>query len=198
MPISHKRSLSRGACAAIIACGAASTAQAAVVSYQADLTGPAESPPNASPATGVSFVDIDPVAHTMRVRIDFMGLVAGNTAAHIHGPTAVAGAGTAAASTTVPTFVGFPTGATSGSFDATLDMTLASSYRAGFITASGGTTALAEAVLFQSIADGTAYVNVHSSIFPGGEIRGFLSLVPSPGAGALLGLAGLAAARRRR
>ncbi|MFN0012220.1 MAG: CHRD domain-containing protein [Phycisphaerales bacterium] len=198
MRVSHKRSLSRGACAAIIACAAASAAHAAVVSYQAVLSGPAESPPNASPATGFSIVDVDSIAHTMRVRVDFTGLLAGNTACHIHGPTAVAGEGTASVATTTPTFVGFPTGATSGTFDLTLDMTLASSYRAGFITANGGTTALAEAVLFQSMADGKAYVNVHSSVFPGGEIRGFLSLVPSPGTGAVLALSGLMAARRRR
>ncbi len=204
MPTSQKRSwLCRGGAAAFVCAvagvgGLAGLAPAAVVTYEAVLSGPAESPPNASPATGLAIVDVDAMAHTMRVRVDFSGLLAGTTVCHIHGPTALAGEGTASVATTTPSFVGFPVGVTSGSFDLTLDMTLASSYRAGFITANGGTTAGAEAALFNSIAAGTAYVNVHTTLFPGGEIRGFLTLVPTPGAGALLAMAGVCAARRRR
>jgi uncharacterized protein (TIGR03382 family) len=43
---------------------------------------------------------------------------------------------------------------------------------------------------------GNVYVNIHSQAFPGGEIRG--NLIPTPGAVALVGLAGLAMGRRRR
>lgn len=43
---------------------------------------------------------------------------------------------------------------------------------------------------------GLWYVNIHSAMFPGGEIRG--QVVPAPGALALLGLAGFAKRRRRR
>ena len=64
-------------------------------------------------------------------------------------------------------------------------MTLASSYRAGWITDSGGTTAQAEAELFSAITEGRAYFNIHSSIFSGGEIRGFLQIVPEPSSVAL-------------
>ena len=39
----------------------------------------------------------------------------------------------------------------------------------------GGTPEGAEAYLFQSIADGTAYLNIHTSMFLGGEIRGFFA-----------------------
>ncbi len=81
-------------------------------------------------------------------------------------------------------------------------MTLASSYRAAFITDAGGTTALAELALFTAIADGRAYLNIHSTTFPGGEIRGFLAPVevpePSTYAMLLLGLGLLGWGARRR
>jgi hypothetical protein len=63
----------------------------------------------------------------------------------------------------------------------TLDMTQTSSYNPAFVTANGGTAARAEAALFQAIADGKAYLNLHTSMFAAGEIRGFLVPVnPTP------------------
>lgn len=151
-------------------------ANAAVLTYTCLLDGPSESPPNASPGTGFGIVDYDNVAHTMRVRATFSGLTGTTTASHIHAPTAVALTGTAGVATTTPTFAGFPLGVTSGSYDNTLDLTLSSSYNPSYVTANGGTTASAEAALTGAIAAGRAYLNVHSSTFGGGEIRGFLIL----------------------
>jgi len=159
---------------AAIAVVTGSSAHAAVVSYSATLNGASESPPNGSAGIGAAQVDIDAVANTMRVRVTFGNLTGTSTASHIHAPTAVAGTGTAGVATTTPTFAAFPLGVTSGAYDMTLDMTQASSYNPVFVTANGGTTASAEVALFQSIADGTAYLNIHSTVFPGGEIRGFL------------------------
>jgi hypothetical protein len=186
--------------AAVAAVGfaGASAAHATVVSFTAPLSGPAESPPNASPGTGLSQVDFDTVAHTMHVHTSFSGLLGNTTASHIHSATAVPGAGTAIVATQLPSFTGFPLGVTSGTFDNTFDMTLASSYNPAFITAHGATPASAEAFLLQSCMDGTAYMNVHSTSFPGGEIRGFLQVVPAPGTAALLALGGVLATRRRR
>ena len=47
---------------------------------------------------------------------------------------------------------------------------------------------------------GNGYVNVHSSTFQPGELRGNIpaGFIPAPGAAALLGLGALAAGRRRR
>jgi hypothetical protein len=109
----------------------------------------------------------------MRAQVTFQGLLAPNTAAHIHAATAVPFEGNAGVATTTPTFTGFPSGVTSGSYDNTFDMTQASSYNPSFVTASGGMSN-AEAALATAMANGKAYLNIHSTLYPGGEIRGFL------------------------
>jgi hypothetical protein len=147
--------------------------------YWTSLSGPAEVPPNVSPGTGKGLVTIDAVANTMRVQATFSGLLAGVTASHIHAATAVAGSGTAGVATTTPTFTGFPSGVTAGTYDRTFDMTLASSYNPAYVTANGGTPATAWAALRTAIAAGRSYLNIHSTMFPGGEIRGFLNPCPT-------------------
>ncbi len=159
---------------AVVLMGAVPSAQAAVVSYSAVLDGPSEFPANASPGLGIAQVDIDAVAHTMHVHVVFSDLLGTTTASHIHAPTLVAGTGTAGVATTTPTFAGFPLGVTFGTYDNTLDMTLASSYNPTYVTNNGGTTASAEVALFSAIAAGKAYLNIHSTAYAGGEIRGFL------------------------
>jgi hypothetical protein len=188
---------------AVFAITSSSPVKAAPLTYQAILG------PEATGATGSGTAQavIDAMAHTMRVIVNFAGLSGNTTVAHIHGPTTTAFTGTAGVATPTPSFPGFPAGVTSGSYDQTFDMTLTSSYRAGFITANGNTTAGAEAALFSAIADGKAYLNVHSSAFTGGEIRGFFVLAPVPeidpatGGSALSLIAGVLAMieqRRRR
>lgn len=188
---------------AIVLLGAPSV-WAAPILFTATLSGPAEAPPNASPGTGTAMVTIDDVAHTMRVEVIFSGLLGTTTASHIHvinGPGDLDTTDTAGpVATTTPSFIGFPLGVTSGSMDQTYDMTMAGSYRSGFITDAGGTIPLAEAALFDAIIDGRAYLNIHSTVFPGGEIRGFLTPAPEPSLLVLLaaGGAGLVARRRTR
>lgn len=177
------------------------TVNATMFDYTAILDGPSEFPPNASPGTGFAQVNYDNVAHTLFVDVTFSGLVGTTTASHIHSATAVPGTGPAGVATTTPTFTGFPTGVTSGAYINTLDLTLATSWNPSYITANGGTTAGAEAALAAGLAAGEAYLNIHTTVFPGGEIRGFLELVPEPSSVGLLALGGGAlawGARRRK
>lgn len=176
------------------------TANAAVFDYSVTLNGPNEGGTNSSPGTGSASVQYDDFLHTLHLDLTFSGLQGTTTASHIHAPTAVAGTGTAGVATTTPYFAGFPIGVTSGSFVTTLDLTSASSYNASYVTANGGTPATAEAALALAMASDKAYLNIHSSVYGGGEIRGFLVAVPEPSGAALLGFGGviLAWAARRR
>ena len=182
--------------AALLTAGAA---QSSILVYNATLNGPNEG--NASPGVGFSIFTIDNVANTMHVEAWFSGLTAPTTASHVHCCTAAPGTGLAGVATQVPSFAGFPLGVTSGTFSNTFDLTLASTYNPAFITANGGTVASAEAVLLSGIDAGRSYFNIHTTAFPGGEIRGFLTAAPEPGTWALMiigfGLAGATLRRRR-
>jgi hypothetical protein len=178
---------------ALLALIPAPASHASVVIFYTDLDGPSEAPPNASPATGSSWVRIDTVAKTMKISVNFSGLLGYTTAAHIHGPTTNPGTGTASVMTPVPSFPDFPAGVTSGSYVQVLDLNQASSYNPGFLNnaVNAGSVSNARISLINALIDGKAYLNIHTFQFPGGEIRGFYRLVPEPSS---LVLAALAAA----
>jgi CHRD domain len=161
----------------------------------ANLTGALEIPSNASTATGTAVVTLEP-GDMMRVQITFSGLSSGTTASHIHCclPAPFQNANEPVG-TTIPTFPNFPLGVTSGSYDQTFDLTANSTYN--LINMPPGNTgnpflgtsaATAEPVFVAALLNGETYLNIHTSMFPGGEIRGLLA-VPGPIAGA--GLPGL-------
>lgn len=183
--------------AALAASGLA--AQAHEEFYKVVLTGPAEAPPNASPGHGIGLVTFDLDLATMRLQVSFADLQGNVTASHIHCCTAAPGSSTAGVATQLPSFVGFPHGVKAGSYDHTFDLSLASSYNPAFVTAQGSVSGAMNALLNGAL-NGTAYLNIHTETFRGGEIRGFLQPVPEPSTWALmaLGLVATGFAARRR
>ena len=129
--------------------------------------------------TGTGTLTYDDLARTLTIASTFSGLSGNTTNAHIHAPTAVAGTGTA--SVAVPFALGgsgFPLGVQSGAYNAVLNLALASTYNGTFLRNNGKTAARAESALIASFNAGTAYFNIHSSTFTGGEIRAFATAVP--------------------
>ncbi|HEY0100276.1 MAG TPA: CHRD domain-containing protein [Pyrinomonadaceae bacterium] len=182
----------------------AGVVQADPLVFTATLSGANEVPQTSSPGTGFAVVTVD--GNIMTVTANFSGLVtttangspSGTTAAHIH--CCAPATGTAGVATPVPTFPGFPSGVTSGTYTNSFDLTLASSYNPAFIAARGGTVEAARLAFLNGLQNGQTYFNIHSNAFPGGEIRGQLQPVPEPTTLVLLGtgLAGAVLRSRRK
>ncbi len=143
---------------------AASAAAQTSVVMRATLTGGEETPAQVlSGAVATAEVALDPTSEEIAVRLRVFNLPNGSTASHIHvGPKGVSG----------PVVIDFPIG-TGRTGDFTLNFRVHDG-AAFHARPEIGIRTFADAL--QSIAGGNAYVNIHSSAFPGGEIRGKLSV----------------------
>jgi hypothetical protein len=175
----------------------ARTADASQITLAGLLSAANENPPTSSLATGSVTALVDTVALTITLNVSFTGLTGGDVAAHIH--CCVAQGGNTGVATAVPVLPGFPTGVTSGTFtNQTFSLLDPTFYNPAFITANGGSVALAEPVFLNGVLAGQSYFNIHTPMFAGGEIRAFLT-TPEPSTMMLMsgGLAALLLRHRR-
>ncbi|MCB1901155.1 CHRD domain-containing protein [Cognatazoarcus halotolerans] len=172
-----------------LVCMAGSAAHAATVTYFSGFSGSAEASPNASAGSGSLSLAYDEDANTLKVMLDFSGLTGTTTAAHIH-----CCSGPGVNSAVAVALDGFATGVTAGTYNVLFDLSDPGVYAASFLSASGGTAAAAEMALATALASGQTYVNIHTTAFPGGEIRAnpVAMRVPEPGAIALIAIGALA------
>ena len=115
--------------------------------FSTTLSGLQEVPPNASNGAGTAVVVLNNAQTQFTYSVTFTGLTGNTTASHIH---------KAAIGVNGGVIFGFspPLGVTSGAFNGVVNPTAA------------------------QVADlfaGLYYVNIHSNVFPGGEIRGQLA-----------------------
>ena len=155
------------------------SAQAATYLFTANLSGLNENPVVATPGSGVSTITLDDVANLLTIQATFSRLIGNTTASHIHCCTLPTG--NVGVATTVPSLTEFPLGVRAATFSQTLDLNLSSSFNPAYVGANGGTVASARTALVNGMFANLAYLNIHTTSFPGGEIRGqIISAVPEP------------------
>lgn len=140
----------------------ATPSSAQVVTMTATLNGGEETPILLTGAVGTATVSVDATNEELSVTLSVFNLATATTAGHIHiAPKGIAG----------PVVINFPipTGRTG---DLPLQFRVGA---AAFVARPEiGINTMADAI--QAIVGGNAYVNVHTSANPAGEIRGQLSV----------------------
>lgn len=151
----------------------AAVASASVVVYQFPLSGLEEVPPVVTPGLGFAEVTLDTNTNLLTWDVSYQDMLGTLTMAHFHGPAAI-GENNSVLVNMFPT-----TGSNFGTIV--------------------GSTTVTDTVRDHILA-GMTYINLHSSVHGGGELRG--QVIPEPGTYALLaGILAMGGAlywRRRR
>jgi hypothetical protein len=151
--------------AATILLGAtAGAAEAQTIRFTAALAGTNETPPVLTGAFGNATVALDTATQTVTWSIDVFNLPSGVTAAHFH----VGGPGVAG-----PTVVTIPVTPNQSN-----DFNLSGSATSANLTVRGDQGIRSWDDFMQSLQGGQTYINVHTAVNGGGEIRGQVIRVP--------------------
>lgn len=125
---------------------------AAMVNLDATLTGSQQVPPVSTPGSGSATVTLDTDSNELSWNIVFSGLTSSPTMAHFHGPAPKG------ANASVQTDIAGISGLTSPLI--------------GMATVTDTQET--------DILNGLWYINIHTSTFPSGEIRGQVEQIPEP------------------
>jgi len=177
--------------AALLLCAAPASA----ASYTTIATG--QQAGTNSTSIGAAVIDFDSASHQLHIGAAFSALQGLSSGANIQW----SGTGD-----TLASLLAFPLGVSTGAYSHNFNTTLDTTWNPTFLSANGGNAAGAEAAFLAGLATGTAWLNISSTAYPAGEIRGTLNLVPTaavpePASLMMLGLgapAMLLLARRRR
>ena len=137
------------------------SANAAIINLTAAINGNQEVPSTGSPGTGTGIITLDDVTKLLSWNITYSGLTGTPTVSHFHGPA--------------------PVGSNAG-----VQVDIVANSDGSIASPMIGSVTITDTQA-NDLLGGFWYINIHSNIFPGGEIRGQVNVLPIPAASLLIG-----------